>query len=212
MRFSLLALLFAATSAWADESVSVCYNYGCAAEQVVSFTEGQLAWVREMLAAAATAEGERQWLSLAVGQLYAWAGEQSPIWRDRGGNYADQGVPGSMDCIDHSTTTTRLLRVLESRGWLRFHRVLEPVWRTRFVLFQHLSALIEETPPRWLPKAAPAATRLLADDAPQSPVGESAEAAAAPRRFVVDSWFVDNGQPAVVLPLKQWKKGGGPNV
>ena len=31
-------------------------------------------------------------------------------------------------------------------------------------------------------------------------------------RFVVDSWFVDNGQPAVILPLAEWKEGAGPDV
>jgi hypothetical protein len=39
--------------------------------------------------------------------LYGWAGEQSDI-HNRGGNYADAGI-GRMDCIDHSTSTTRLL-------------------------------------------------------------------------------------------------------
>jgi hypothetical protein len=29
---------------------------------------------------------------------------------------------------------------------------------------------------------------------------------------VVDSWFFDNGQPAVVMPLAQWHAGEGPNV
>lgn len=203
-------LLFAAASVWAEESVSVCFNYGCAAEQEVTFSESQLAWVREILEAATTAERERQWLALAVGQLYAWAGEQSPIWRDRGGNYADSGEQGEMDCIDHSTTTTRLLRMLERRGWLRFHRVLEPARRTRFLIFEHLSALIEEAPPRWLPKEVPVGEPLL--DAPQMLSWDASEGKVVPRRFVVDSWFVDNGQPAVVLPLKKWLKGGGPNV
>jgi hypothetical protein len=31
-------------------------------------------------------------------------------------------------------------------------------------------------------------------------------------RFAVDSWFVDNGQAAVILPLTEWKKGAGPDV
>ena len=39
-------------------------------------------------------------------------------------------------------------------------------------------------------------------------LGRDGEAA----RFVVDSWFVDNGQPAVILPLAEWKKGAGPDV
>jgi hypothetical protein len=38
------------------------------------------------------------------------------------------------------------------------------------------------------------------------------EEKASGQRYVVDSWFVDNGQPAVILPLEAWKKGAGPNV
>jgi hypothetical protein len=93
---------------------------------------------------------------------------------------ADDGVHGRMDCIDHSTTTTRLLRLLENRGWLQFHRVLEPVRRIRYLFAVHFSAQIEEFGP--VPK-------------------EPQPLAADPVRFVVDSWFRDNGQPAVVLPL-----------
>ena len=190
-------------SVLADEAVSVCYNYSCAREQQVSFSEARLAGIGETLAAATTAERERALLALVIGRMYAWAGEQSPIKADRGGNFADEGVVGAMDCIDHSTTTTRLLRLLEARGWLRFHRVLEPVRRTRFLIFQHLSAAIEELPPRWLQ--------------PLSGVEPDGKPEAAPPtdglpRYVVDSWFVDNGQPAVILPLQEWLKGGGPHV
>lgn len=30
--------------------------------------------------------------------------------------------------------------------------------------------------------------------------------------FVVDSWFYDNGEPAVVLPLKEWQEGWKPEA
>jgi hypothetical protein len=30
------------------------------------------------------------------------------------------------------------------------------------------------------------------------------------QRYAVDSWFYDNGKPAVVLPLEQWKSGWKP--
>jgi hypothetical protein len=91
--------------------------------------------------------------------------------------------PARMDCIDHSTTTTRLLQIAENRAatcagiafWSRSRGIL-PAFPV------HWSAVIEEK-------------------------GEG-EAA----RFVVDSWFVDNGQPAVILPLDEWKKGAGPDV
>ena len=206
MRLVALILFLVAAPVWADESVSVCFNYGCATEKEVTFSESQLAWVGEMLGAASNAQRERQWLALTVGQLYAWAGEQSPIWRDRGGNIADEGLPGSMDCIDHSTTTTRLLRMLERRGWLRYHRVLEPVRRTRFVILSHVSALIEELAP-------PAQAVAVAEhEASLTRSGDASAASAVPRRFVVDSWFVDNGQPAVVLPQEEWMAWGGPNV
>lgn len=189
--------------AFADELVSVCYNYGCAEEQWVSFSEARLARLREMLAMATTPERERALLAPVIGQLYAWAGGQSPIKADRGGNYADEGVVGAMDCIDHSTTTTRLLRLLEARGWLRFHGVLEPARRTRFLIFQHLSAAIEELPPRWL--------QPLSGTEPDGKPDAPPLTGPLPL-FAVDSWFVDNGQPAIVLPLEEWLKGGGPHV
>ena len=91
--------------------------------------------------------------------------------------------PGKMDCIDHSTSTTRLLKLLEARGYLRWHRVQDPEVRNWALVFPaHWSAVIEEKTD-----------------------GEA-------QRFVVDSWFVDNGQPAVILPLAEWKEGAGPDV
>jgi hypothetical protein len=140
------------------------------------------------LGRARTSAEEREAIGEAVGRLLGWAGQQSSISADKGGNYADSAVYGRMDCIDHSTTTTRLLRLLERRGLLRFHRVLEPVRRLRFLVFQHYSALIEETG---------------ADG--NDGVND------APARFVVDSWFFDNGHPAVVMPLDAWMSGESPN-
>ena len=32
------------------------------------------------------------------------------------------------------------------------------------------------------------------------------------KRYAVDSWFYDNGQPAVVIPLEQWKSGWKPSA
>ncbi len=174
-----------AWTAGAAERVAVCFNYGCLNQAEVEYGDSQLEEIRLLLAPAATPAQERELLAVAVGRLLGWAGQQSPIGADRGGNYADEGVYGRMDCIDHSTTTTRLLRMLERHGWLQFHRVQEPVLRLRFVLFQHYSALIEEIAP--------------------------AGAEGPPERFVVDSWFFDNGQPAVVMPLEAWMAGEGPN-
>jgi hypothetical protein len=175
-----LVIMLLASSAAADEYALVCYNYGCAAEDLVVFSDERLNWARDVLATAGDAAAEREYLGLVVGRLYSWAGEQTPINADRGGNYADNGQSGRMDCIDHSTTTTRFLKLLESRGLLFFHRVLEPAVRHRNLFSQHFSAVIEDI---------------------------NAE-----RRHAVDSWFVDNGQPPVILPLEEWLDGGGPDV
>ncbi|HLO61599.1 MAG TPA: hypothetical protein VK165_01405 [Azonexus sp.] len=183
LRWGCLLLACFSGALFADESVSICHGYGCLRQVAVRFTEGQLGQVRRMMFAATDAATERGVLAVAIGRLYGWGGEQSEIHNDRGGNVADDNVSGKMDCIDHSTSTTRLLQLLARRGYLRWHRVLEPDARNfAGILPVHWSAVIEE-----------------------KSEGE-------PRRFVVDSWFVDNGQPAVILPLDEWKKGAGPDV
>jgi len=184
MRWLALALLapWLATAA----EVSLCFNYGCQSEASVEVGEEMLAGIAASLAGAGAAAEERRRLAAAVGRLYRLAGRQSPIGADRAGDYLDAGAYGRMDCIDHATSTTRLLQLLERRGMLHFHRVLEQRRRTRFLLFQHFSAVLEEIP------------RLQAQ-------GD-------PRRYAIDSWFVEQGEPAVVLPLEAWMDGEGPNV
>lgn len=210
---------------WAATQVDVCFNYGCQAQATVEFSEAQLDEVAEGLATARSAEEERQRIAKAVGQLYRAAGAQSPISADRAGNFADQGVYGKMDCIDHSTTTTRLLEVLQARGLLRFHRVAPRERRTSLVLFQHFSAVVEEiqgvasaaaTAALSLPDHVPVLMALCDCPAPEAPAesaprqtsGEAAQGA----KFVIDSWFVEQGEPAVVLPLGDWLDGDGPYV
>jgi hypothetical protein len=169
----------------ASEWVSVCFNYDCVAQAEVFFDDGQLTELGRLLGRVQTPAEEREAIGEAVGYLLGWAGQQSSIAADRGGNFADDTVYGRMDCVDHATTTTRLLRLLERHGLLRFHRVLEPAMRARFLLFQHYSAQI----------------------------GESRDGGkdGASAHFVVDSWFFDNGHPAAVMPLDTWLTGESPN-
>lgn len=179
----LFLVLVVSASASASEALSVCYNYGCLSEDEVLYSEAQLSRVQRLLDDGRSAVHERALLGVAIGWMLGWAGKQTPISADRGGNYADDGVHGRMDCIDHATTTTRLLRLYERRGWLRFHRVVEPALRTNFLIFEHYSAQIE-----------------------------AVESGDETGRYVVDSWFFDNGQPAVVMPLQGWLAGEGPDV
>lgn len=174
----------------AHEHIAVCFNYGCLSTTTVAFNEQQLAEVRDLLDDATNAAHERELISVVIGRLLGWAGKQSPISADKGGNFADDAVYGRMDCIDHSTTTTRLLQMLGKKGWLRWHQVLLPEVRTRFLIFDHWTAVIEEEP------NAP-----FRDEHPFSRL-----------RYAVDSWFHDNGQPAVVMPLDDWLDWKGTEI
>jgi hypothetical protein len=183
-RWALLLALAGTGVAAAQERALLCYNYGCLQQVEVGYGPMELEPVRAALAMAGDAAEERAILAEAVGRLYRWAGTRTPIHADRAGDLADEAVEGRMDCIDHAASTTELLRMVERRGWLNYHRVLPPARRTRFI-FQHFSAVVEE----------------LGADAPGMP-----------RHYVIDSWFVEHGQPAVVLPLAEWLDGGGPYV
>ena len=197
----------------AGAEVSICYNYGCVREDTVQFHDAMLVRLGERLASARTAAEERERLAEAIGRLYRVAGTQTPVGADRAGNFLDAEAHGRMDCIDHSTSTTRLLELVEGRGGLRFHRVVEPARRTRLIL-QHFSAVIEVlTVEERIARMPPGEALAGCNCTEGGQVIEAADGADRPgERYVVDSWFVDNGEPAVVLPLAEWLKGGGPNV
>lgn len=182
----------------AEERVSVCFNYGCLSRADVVYSDDQLRALGLTLKQADNAEQEREAIARVIGQMLAWAGEQTPISADRGGNYADGGVNGRMDCIDHSTTSTQLLQLIERQGWLRYHRVLDIVQRKRFLLFDHFAAQIGEVD-------AGSGYAAPGDDGAASDQGIRA-------RYAVDSWFYDNGHPAVVMPLERWLAGESPDV
>ena len=185
MRWLAAVLALCALTASASERVTICFNYGCQAQAEVIYSSEQLRELRLLLSEAKDVEQERAAIGLAVGRLLGWAGKQSPISADKGGNYSDLGVYGKMDCIDHSMTTTRLLKMLEAQGMLHYHRVLERVLRRPFLVLDHYSAQIEEI----------------------SAGGDEG----GDRRYVVDSWFFDNGQSAVVMPLGRWMSGESPD-
>jgi hypothetical protein len=179
LQIGMLALLVAHASAARADEVTICYNYGCYVRARVNLSEAQLADLHQLLAAAGDAAAEREAISATIGRMYGMAGEQTPIWRDKGGNYADGGVNGQMDCIDHSTNTDSFLRLLQARGWLRFHEVLEPIRRIRFIVAVHWAARIRDRDTQ--------------------------------RAYAVDSWYFDNGRPAAVLTVEEWRSGKTPD-
>ena len=159
------------------EEVKICYNYGCAANATVTFNEQQLANVAAQFRGLLNAAEEREAIAQAVGMLARYAGEQSPIFRDKGRDN-NGNVDGRMDSADHSINTTAYLRVLEKRGLFKLHRVQSRVVRGA-------------TKAHWAARITEIRTH---------------------QKFVVDSWFFENGHPAVIFPLDEWLKGAKPHA
>ena len=158
--------------------VTICYNYGCAVQAQVEIDFEDVAQLDQLFEEVDNAAVERGSIQLAIGLLNRVAGKQTPIRNDRGGNFEDEGVDGRMDCIDHSKTTTAYLKLIEARGLLRYHRVLDPVRRAPLLVNDHWSARILDT--------------------------QSEE------QYAVDSWFLDNGEPATLFPIRDCLRGAEP--
>ena len=172
-----------AANAGATE-LDLCYNYACRERVVIKLSEAHRSRLRPLFLAVHSAADERVALAHAVGQLYAIAATQSPIWRDRGGNAGDdEAEDGRMDCIDHATNTTTFLQWLAAEGWARHHRVEAPVARG-WVFNQHRAASVAAIAP--------------------------IEANGIAHRYAIDSWFFDPGTPAVIFNLDAWQRGARP--
>ncbi|MGH8671103.1 MAG: hypothetical protein ACREUA_03560 [Burkholderiales bacterium] len=173
-------VLFAASALCHAAEVSICYNWDCGAHATVTLNKTQMGQLQSLLVGAPGPGEERGAIAEAIGLIQRFAGAQTPTWRDKGGNRADEGVDGRMDCIDHSTNTTAYLLLFERQGWLKFHRAAEIASRSLLVFFHvHRSAVIEEIGSR--------------------------------RRYAVDTWFFDNGHPAVISSLDDWLHGDRPD-
>ena len=123
----------------------VCYDYDCMREATAEIDAATLERLGAHLREAADAGGERAGIARAVADLYVAVGRQTPVWRDRGGNFDDdRDQPGAMDCIDHSTNTTAFLQLLEGAGLLRFHRVAPRLKRSKYWIVHHWTARVAE--------------------------------------------------------------------
>lgn len=140
-----LALLMLCSGLVAQAAeISICYNYDCAVTARIDLRRNELRAARRLLLRATDAGEERKAISLAIGLFEVFAGQQTPTWADKGRNVNDDGVDGRMDCIDESANATAYLHLLEDRGWLKHHQVLEPVKRAPLLVNDHWAARIVE--------------------------------------------------------------------
>jgi hypothetical protein len=127
------------------EPVSVCYNFGCNIRQAVQLSAGDWNTVASWFSPApADAREERERIRQAIGWMEVVIGRYTPTHLDKARNdLLPTDSPGQMDCIDESTNTTTYLRLFESKGLLRWHRVLDRAYR-KAILDQHWAGQVEE--------------------------------------------------------------------
>jgi len=163
-------------------AVPVCFDHGCAVVKSVRISDQQWQQVAsELTPPAADAVGERGQIQRAIALMERITGVLAGTASDRGGNLAGLITSGpQMDCIDESSNTTTYLTLLEQHGLLRWHSV-EPRAHRGYMIFGG-----------W-----PHFTAVIRDHGTG-------------RRWVVDSWFHDNGQPPEIVDLDTWQSGWVP--
>ena len=170
------------------ESFTHCYNYGCSARKTLSLpvkTKVKIDKIFARKTKSSTQEQSRIVKSIQV--LEKDIGEITGTKNDKHGTfliYEDDATSTQsfqQDCIDESTNTTTYLTLLNNMGYLEFYEPAFPANRFPFANGN-----------RWWHQTATMKDK------------ETGE------RYAVDSWFEDNGVPAYIIPLKEWKNGWRP--
>jgi hypothetical protein len=165
------------------ESFPVCRAYGCQKVDIVSFTKKDWKWIEKTFRPAPkNAEQERKRIAKAIAVFEQQVGAITGTDVDVGNTFTEFGAY-QQDCVDESTNTTIYLSLLAQKKLLKFHTVEPPTSRVPLI---HYAG-------RW-----PHQTAVISEkDNPDA-------------FFAVDSWFHDNGAPADIVPLKEWKSGWRP--
>jgi hypothetical protein len=127
----------------AAPAMRVCVNFGCKTRQTVTLPASDWAQLRQLLATATSAAGERHAIGRAIALLEDKVGRITGTWRDRGENWRRAGEPGELDCIAESRNTTTYLRAMEASGMLHWHRT-EPRKQRGLIFTVHWTAVLQQ--------------------------------------------------------------------
>ena len=127
-------------------------------------------------------EAERKCIADAIGIMEKIVGSKTGTDKDRAGTFGNSDTPGQLDCNDESTNSTTYMKLMVQAGLIRFHEIQDTKTRNFFFNgWPHTTAVIRE-----------------------KKTGQDVKV------YAVDSWFYDNGKPAVIIPLSVWKSGWKP--
>lgn len=162
-------------------NVQSCRGYGCQFINNVTLNKQQWnAITRPLKSKSKTPAQEREKLKQVIANFETQIGAMTGTKEDIEGTYVRLGE-FQQDCVDESTNTTSYLMMLQNHGLLKFHTVARPEGRLPIIGGG----------------LGPHQTAVIIEK------GTGAT-------FAVDSWFHDNGHPAEIAPLGEWKTGWRP--
>lgn len=158
-----------------------CEGYGCPFYKNVKLNKRDWTKIEKTFGKKArNAETERIKISKTIGTFEKIVGSLTGTDVDKAGTFGQTGK-GQLDCVDESTNTTIYLMLLEQKGLIKFHTIEQP--QVRYPIISGRG---------WMHQTA-----VIRDK--ESSV-----------EYAVDSWFGDNGEPAWIVPVKNWHNGWHP--
>lgn len=172
-----------------QENFTHCFNYGCQTRYNIALPQKTNKQINKVFKRPAkTAKIERKRIAKAIQIFETDIGALTGTQNDKHGTFrlyqddAKSTQSFQQDCIDESTNTTIYLALLENMALLKFHKPVFPASRQPFL-----------NGGRWWHQTA------VIEE-----IGNG-------EKYAIDSWFFDNGAPAAVVPLKEWKNGWHPD-
>lgn len=160
-----------------SEPIPVCYDFNCRNRANVSLSLAEWQTVaRGFSPAALSAEQEREYIKTAIARLEELVGRHTPTWRDVGTNWS--AAKGK---------ATRFPGQLDC--------IDESINTTTYLELLAAAGLLQ-----YHVVSERAYRRSLFDQHWAAQIVESNNN----KRFVIDSWFQDNGQPPYIGPLAKW--------
>ncbi|MEM8777175.1 MAG: hypothetical protein AAGF53_19295 [Pseudomonadota bacterium] len=166
------------TDASRTDMIVHCHGYGCKLKSEVSLSNADWNQIaRNFNKKPSTPKAERAAIKNALGTFEQIVGAKTGTDQDRKGTFKRLGHD-QHDCVDESINASVYMRAMIEKGLIKFHFVGTP--ETRLPLF-HTGT--------WPHQAA---TIYEIDSK---------------KKYVVDTWWEDNGRPAHIVPFDDWKTG-----
>ncbi|KXF77275.1 hypothetical protein ATN84_07695 [Paramesorhizobium deserti] len=129
------------------QSFRVCHGYGCYYQTRVLLTSDDLNRIAAAMAQGQqSAEAERAAVRRAVAIFEERSTAAIGIRDKPRMEFGRARIKGQMDCIDESTNTDHFLKFLQTKGWLKHHRVARRTSRGFFIdgRYPHWTAVLRD--------------------------------------------------------------------